>query len=113
MRLQAMPKYFYLTATPHGLTELVSAECVALTGSAPNTDGIAISDRCVDVRRGAYLKSCSEILFESTSLTELCANIRSIGLHAGRISSFCRKKAPQPENKLYDTRAGRWQCHQW
>ena len=82
MRLRATSKYLYLTATPHGLTTLVEAECVALTGAAPNTDGIAISNRCIDVRRGAYLKSCSTILFEATSLTELCADIRSIGLHA-------------------------------
>ena len=87
-----MPKYLYLTATPDGLTELVRAECVALTGAAPNTEGIAISDRCVDVRRGAYLKSCSEILFETTNLTELCANISSIGLHADEFRVSVEKK---------------------
>ena len=87
-----MPKYLYLTATPDGLTELVRAECVALTGAAPNTEGIAISDKCVDVRRGAYLKSCSEILFETTSLTELCANISSIGLHADEFRVSVVKK---------------------
>ena len=108
-----MPKYLYLTATPDGLTELVRAECVALTGSAPNTDGIAISDRCVDVRRGAYLKSCSEILFETSSLTELCAKITARGLHADEFSGFCRKKAAQPKSKLYDTRAGHRHCYRW
>ncbi|MCE2415250.1 methyltransferase domain-containing protein [Candidatus Poribacteria bacterium] len=87
-----MPKYLYLTATPDGLTELVRAECVALTGSVPNTDGISISDRCVDVSRGAYLKSCSEILFETSSLTELCSNIRSIGLHADEFRVSVVKK---------------------
>ena len=92
MRLKSISKYLYLTATPHGLTELVSAECVALTGSAPNKDGIVLSDRCVDVRRGAYLKSCSEILFETTRLTELCSNIRSIGLHADEFRVSVVKK---------------------
>ena len=92
MSLKAIPKYLYLTATPYGLAELVSAECLALTGAAPNTDGIAISDRCVDVRRGAYLKSCSEILFETTSLTELYANIRSVGLHADEFRVSVVKK---------------------
>jgi tRNA G10 N-methylase Trm11 len=87
-----MPKYLYLTATPDGLTELVRAECVALTGSAPNTDGIAISDRRVDVRRGAYLKSCSEILFETSSLTELCAKISARGLHADEFRVSVVKK---------------------
>ena len=87
-----MPKYLYLTATPDGLTELVRAECVALTGAAPNTDGIAISDRRVDVRRGAYLKSCSEILFETSSLTELCAKISAMGLHADEFRVSVVKK---------------------
>ena len=87
-----MPKYLYLTATPDGLTELVRAECVALTGAAPNTDGIAISDRRVDVRRGAYLKSCSEILFETSSLTELCAKISARGLHADEFRVSVVKK---------------------
>lgn len=75
-------KYLYLTATPHQFTGLVSAECVTLTASIPNEHGIAISERCVDVRRGAYLKSCTELLFEATSLAELCANIRAAGLQA-------------------------------
>ena len=93
MNLQAAPKkYLYLTAIPDGLTELVRAECVAMTGSIPNTDGIAISERCVDVRRGAYLKSCSEVLFETTSLAELNANIRSIGLHADEFRVSVVKK---------------------
>lgn len=92
MSLQATPKYLYLTAIPQGLTELVNAECIALTGSAPNTHGIAVSDRCVDVCRGAYLKSCSEILFETASLKELCANIRSIGLHADEFRVSIVKK---------------------
>ena len=74
--------YLYLTAIPDRLTELVAAECMAMTGSAPDTHGIAISARRVDVSRGAYLKSCSEVLFEATSLTELRAAIRAAGLHA-------------------------------
>lgn len=82
MGLQAKPTYFYLTAIPDRLTELVAAECIALTGTAPNEHGIAISERRVDVRRGAYLKSCSEVLFETASLTELHTNIRSASLYA-------------------------------
>ena len=78
----AKPTYLYLTAIPDRLTALVAAECIALTGSAPNTHGIAISEHRVDVCRGAYLKSCSEVLFETASLTELRADIRSAGLHA-------------------------------
>ncbi len=80
--MRAKPTYLYLTAIPDRLTELVTAECIAMTGSAPNAHGIAISEHGVDVRRGAYLKSCSEVLFETASLTELQADIRSAGLHA-------------------------------
>lgn len=75
-------KYLYLIAIPSQLNELVSAESVALTGSAPDVNGIAISDNCVDARRGAYLKSCTEILFETTSIGELCAELRSAELYA-------------------------------
>ena len=92
MGSQAKPTYLYLTATPHGLTALVQAECIALTESAPNEHGIAISERCVDVARGAYLKSCSEVLFETTSLAELCTNIRAIGLHADEFRVSVVKK---------------------
>jgi hypothetical protein len=96
MSLQATSKYLYLTAIPQGLTELVSAECITLTGSTPNEHGIAISDRCVDVKRGAYLKSCSEVLFETASLAELRANITSTGLHADEFRVSVVKKTPQP-----------------
>ena len=92
MSLQATSKYLYLTAIPQGLTELVNAECLALTGSTPDKHGMAISDRRVDVKRGAYLKSCSEVLFETASLAELCANIRSADLHADEFRVSVVKK---------------------
>ena len=92
MGLPAKPTYLYLTAIPDRLTELVAAECIALTGSAPNAHGIAISEHCVDVHRGAYLKSCSEVLFETASLTELCADIQSAGLHADEFRVSVVKK---------------------
>ena len=92
MGLQAKPTYLYLTAIPDRLTELVTAECLALTGSAPNTHGIAISEQCVDVCRSAYLKSCSEVVFETSSLTNLCADIRSMGLHADEFRVSVVKK---------------------
>ena len=88
----AKPTYLYLTAIPDRLIALVAAECIALTGSAPNTHGIAISEHRVDVCRGAYLKSCSEVLFETASLTELRADIRSAGLHADEFRVSVVKK---------------------
>ena len=76
------PSYMYLTAIPNQDAELINAECRALTGHAPSSYGIAISERCVDVKRGAYVKSCTEILFEAGSLAEICGQIKSAELHA-------------------------------
>ena len=92
MVLQAKPTYFYLTAIPDRLDELVAAESITLTGSAPNMHGITLSAQCVDVRCSAYLKSCSELLFEASNLTELCAAIRSAGLHADEFRVSVVKK---------------------
>ncbi len=75
-------KYLYLMAIPSQLAELVSAESVALTGAAPDEYGITVSNTCVDVRRGAYLKSCTEVLFEVGNVAELLPKIRSADLHA-------------------------------
>ncbi len=69
-------------AMPDRLTELVTAECFTLTAARPDAHGIAVSEMYVDARRGAYLKSCTEVLFEATSVAELCANIRAANLHA-------------------------------
>ena len=92
MGLPAKPTYLYLTAIPDRLTALVAAECIALTGSTPDTHGIAISENRVDVRRGAYLKSCSEVLFETASLTELRADIRAAGVYADEFRVSVVKK---------------------
>ena len=75
-------KYLYLMAIPFQQSELVSAESVAMTGAAPDVHGITVSDLCVDARRGAYLKNCTEILFETTSINALCAYLRSAELYA-------------------------------
>ncbi len=69
-------------AIPFQQSELVSAESVALTGAAPDAHGITISDICVDARRGAHLKNCTEILSETTSINELCVYLRSADLYA-------------------------------
>ena len=76
------PKYLYLTNIPALQAELIRAECSALTGVVPNAYGIAISEWCVDIRRGAFVKSSMEVLFESESVSELCAQIKSATLHA-------------------------------
>ena len=76
------PKYLYLLAIPTQLTELASAESLALTGNAPNEYGITVSETYVDVSRGAYLKSCSELLFEAGSISELYSSVRRADFHA-------------------------------
>ena len=95
-----MQKYLYLMAMPNRLTELVTAECLALTASRPDAHGIAVSEICVDARRGAYLKSCTEVLFEATSVAELCAKIRAVDLHADAFRVSVVKK---PRNLNFST----------
>ena len=59
-----LKQYLYLTAIPDSDAEIINAECLALAESAPNRYGIAISSKRVDVSRGAYMRSCTELLFE-------------------------------------------------
>ena len=77
-----LKQYLYLTAISDLDAEIINAECLALTGSAPNRYGIAMSPTRVDVSRGAYLRSCTELLFEGGSVSEICAKIRAAGLYA-------------------------------
>ncbi len=75
-------KFLYLVAIPFQLDELASAESMSLTGATPNEYGITLSNTCVDTHRGAFLKSCSEIYLETTSITELFKYIKAANLHA-------------------------------
>ncbi|MCG9129747.1 hypothetical protein JT359_19330 [Candidatus Poribacteria bacterium] len=77
----ATQEFLYLVAIPSQLTELASAESIALTGNPPNEYGITISDTCVNVCRGAYLKSCIQILFSASSVEELCTYIKAADLY--------------------------------
>lgn len=77
-----IPKYLYLTSVPNHEAELVNAESRILTGHSPNAYGVAISEKCVDVTRGAYVKCCMEILFEGGGVSEVCAQIETSGLCA-------------------------------
>jgi tRNA G10 N-methylase Trm11 len=81
-------RYLYLTAIPDQEAELIKAECQALTGATPDEHGIAISEQRVDVKRGAYVKSCTALLFEGGSVAELCAQIKATGLHADDFRVF-------------------------
>ena len=77
-----LKQYLYLTAISDADAEIINAECLALAESTPNRYGLAISSTRVDVSRGAYLRSCTEILFEGGSVSEICAKIRAAGLYA-------------------------------
>ena len=88
----ATQAYLYLIAIPSQLTELASAESVALTGKAPNEYGITVSDTCVNVCRGAYLKSCIQVLFSGSSVEELCTYIKAANLYEDRFRVSVIKK---------------------
>ena len=75
-------KYLYLTTIPDMHAELINAECMALTGRTPTHQGIAISTQRVNVNRSAYVRSCSELLFEAGSVAEICSKIRCADLYA-------------------------------
>lgn len=75
-------KYLYLLAIPYQWDNLASAESVSLTGAAPNEFGITVSDSCVDTRRGAFIKSCMEVYFETSRVAELYSIIQNADLHA-------------------------------
>ena len=85
-------EYLYLVAIPSQLTELASAESVALTGKAPNEYGITVSNTCVNVCRGAYLKSCIEVLFSGSSVEELCKYIKAAKFYEDRFRVSVIKK---------------------
>ena len=78
----SIPKYLYLTSAPNQEAELVNAESTKLTGHPPNAYGIAISERCVNVTHGAYVKCCMEILFEGGDISEVCGQIEASTLYA-------------------------------
>ena len=78
----SLKRYFYLTAIPGLDAEIINAECLTLAGSVPNPHGLVVSSRCTDVSRGAYVRSCAELLFEGGSISEICEDIRTACLYA-------------------------------
>ena len=102
-------KYLYLIAIPTQLRELVTAESVALTGQAPDAHGITISDKCIDAQRGAYLKSCTEVIFESDTIDELCSSIRNAEIYADafRVSVIKRPRNQKLNSMALASQIGR------
>ncbi|HIC16866.1 TPA: hypothetical protein EYO77_02000, partial [Candidatus Poribacteria bacterium] len=74
-------RYLYLTAVPDQNGDLIRLETAALVGAIPNSLGIAISEKCVDVSRGAYVKMCIDIIFEAEHISEIISQIKNMQLH--------------------------------
>jgi len=63
--------YLYLTSRSIPEKELIRAECLAITGAAPDKNGIALSEDRADVSRAAYLRTGMGILSQANDLPEL------------------------------------------
>ena len=61
---------------------LINAECQALIGTLPDKNGIIISERKVDMSRGAYIKNCVELIFQTASLEQLYRHLEAVKLYA-------------------------------
>jgi len=75
-------RYLYLTSRSAMESDIVGAECCALTGARPDDNGIAISSSKVDVSRSAYVKSCIELMCYAKHTEEIYQNVADLGLHA-------------------------------
>jgi tRNA G10 N-methylase Trm11 len=64
--------------------ELVAAECEALTGGRPDTEGVAVCQRLDLVPRAAYVSLGVRCLAEARTLDALCAQIAVLPVEADR-----------------------------
>ena len=78
MLLMPLARYLYLTTIPDQNSELIKSETDILVGARPNSLGIAISEKRVDVSRGAYVKMCVDILFEGEQIYEIINQIKGL-----------------------------------
>lgn len=94
-------RYLYLTAIPDQDSDLIRSETAALVGAMPNPLGIAISEKHVDVSRGAYVKMCIDIIFETEHISEIISQIKDMKLHA---DGFRISVAKRPRKLKTDTK---------
>jgi tRNA G10 N-methylase Trm11 len=80
--MEPKKQYLYLTSKSKIEADLINAECQALIGTPPDENGMVISERKVDVSRGAYIKNCVELIFQTESLEQLYRNLEAAKLHA-------------------------------
>ncbi len=74
--------YLYIAARSVLEADVITAECRALIGTPPDENGILLSENCVDVTRSAYIKTCMEILFQTTSIEQLYQYLDTANLSA-------------------------------
>ncbi|HIE26127.1 TPA: methyltransferase domain-containing protein [Candidatus Poribacteria bacterium] len=80
--MNSKKQYLYLIAKSKWEADLINAECQALIGKPPDENGIIISERKVDVSRGAYIKNCVELIFQTASLEQLHRYLEAAKLYA-------------------------------
>lgn len=97
-----MNKYLYLTARSERDSELIHAECYALTKAYPDENGLAISDRSVEVTRSAYVKKCVELMFAVDDIDELLARVEKAQFHQ---EGFRVSVVKRPSNLSIDSMA--------
>ena len=101
-------RYLYLTTIPDQNSELIKSETDILVGAIPNSLGIAISEKRVDVSRGAYVKMCVDILFEGEQICEIINQIKDTGLHMNgfRVSVARRPRKLKTDSKAIANQVG-------
>jgi len=72
--------YLYITTRSEPEIQLIEAECLAITGSAPDDRGIALSEREADVSRASYVKTCMKVLIRVSELSHLYNQLEKLGL---------------------------------
>ena len=72
--------YLYLTTRSEPERHLIAAECIAITGSAPDHRGIVLTEMEADVSPAAYIKTCMKVITRVSDLPELYAQLEEIGL---------------------------------
>ena len=97
-----LARYLYLTAIPDQNSDLIKSETVALVEAIPNSLGIAISEKRVDVSRGAYVKMCVDIIFEGEHISEIINKIKDMQLH---VEGFRVSVARRPRKLKTDSKS--------
>ena len=72
--------YLYLTARSQLEKHLIEAECMAITGSAPDERGIMMTETETNVSRAAYIKICMQVIVHASGVSELYEQLEGAGL---------------------------------